>query len=47
MPYEVVRVGNKFAVKTKTTGKLHGLTSLPNARSQLRILELVKKKSGK
>jgi hypothetical protein len=47
MPYDVVKVGKKFAVKTKATGKLHGLTTLPKAESQKRILEMVMKKSKK
>lgn len=47
MPYEVIKVGNKYAVKTKETGKLHGFTSLPKAKSQLRLLEMIMKKSGK
>ena len=47
MPYEVIKVGKKFAVKTKATGKLHGLTTLPKAESQKRLLEMIMKKSGK
>jgi hypothetical protein len=47
MPYEVVKVGKKFAVKTKATGKLHGLTSLPKAESQKRLLEMIMMKSKK
>lgn len=47
MPYEVIKVGKKFAVKTKETGKLHGLTSLPKAKSQMRLLEMIMKKGGR
>jgi len=47
MPYEVIKVGNKYAVKTKETGKLHGFTSLPKAKSQMRLLEMIMKKGGK
>jgi hypothetical protein len=48
MPYEVIRLGNRFAVKTKATGKLHGFSSsLPKAQGQLRVLEAAVKKGGK
>lgn len=47
MPYEVIKVGKKFAVKTKETGKLHGLTSLPKAESQKRLLEMIMMKGKK
>ena len=47
MPYEVIKVGNKFAVKTKETGKLHGFTSLPKAESQKRLLEMIMMKGKK
>ena len=43
MPYEVIKVGSKFAVKSKQTGKLHGFTSLPKAKSQMRLLEMMMK----
>ena len=43
MPYDIIKVGNKFAVKTKETGKLHGFTSLPKAKSQMRLLEMMMK----
>ena len=46
MPYEIVKVGSKYAVKSKPTGKLHGLTSLPKAESQKRLLEMIMKKKG-
>jgi len=46
MPYEVIKVGNKFAVKSKQTGKLHGFTSLPKAKSQMRLLEMIMMKKG-
>ena len=47
MPYDIIKVGNKYAVKTKATGKLHGFTSLPKAESQKRLLEMIMKKGGK
>lgn len=47
MPFEVIKVGSKYAVKTKATGKLHGFTSLPKAESQKRLLEMIMKKGGK
>jgi len=47
MPYEVVKIGNKFAVKSKQTGKLHGFTSLPKAKSQMRLLEMLMMKGKK
>jgi hypothetical protein len=47
MPYEIIKVGSKYAVKNKQSGKLHGLTSLPKVKSQLRLLEMIMKKSGK
>jgi hypothetical protein len=47
MPYEVIKVGSKYAVKNKQSGKLHGITSLPKAKSQMRLLEMIMKKGGK
>ena len=29
MPYKLVQLGKKFAVKTIATGKTHGLTRVP------------------
>jgi hypothetical protein len=42
MPYQLVKVGSKFAVKTTSglhKGNLHGLTTKPKAQAQMRILE--------
>jgi hypothetical protein len=50
MPYEVVHIGNKFAVKTMSgpnKGKLHGFTTEKKAHSQQRLLEMVMKKKEK
>lgn len=44
MPYDLVRVGGKFAVKTTAgpnKGKLHGLTTKPKAEAQKRLLEMI------
>jgi hypothetical protein len=44
MPYEVVHLGNKFAVKTTAgpnKGKLHGLTTKSKAEAQMRLLYLL------
>jgi lipocalin len=51
MPYEVVKIGKNYAVKT-TAGpnknKLHGLTTKPKAEAQMRLLTmLMSKKMGK
>jgi hypothetical protein len=47
MPFEVIKVGSKYAVKSKKSGKLHGFTSLPKAESQKRLLEMIMKKNEK
>ena len=47
MPYDIIKVGKKYAVKTKATGKLHGFTSLPKAESQKRLLEMIMMKGKK
>lgn len=39
MPYELVKKGGKFAVKSKTTGKTHGYTTKPKAEAQKRLLD--------
>lgn len=48
MPYDLVKMGGKFAVKTTTgpnKGKLHGLTTKPKAEAQMRLLNyLITKK---
>jgi hypothetical protein len=44
MPYEVVHIGNKFAVKTTAgpnKGKLHGFTTKPKAEAQQRLLSMM------
>jgi hypothetical protein len=46
MPYEVVHIGNKYAVKTTAgpnKGKLHGFTTKPKAEAQYRLLEMMMK----
>lgn len=44
MPYKLVQLGKKFAVKTIATGKTHGLTTKPKAQAQMRLLESLIKK---
>jgi hypothetical protein len=39
MPYAIVRVNDHYAVKSITTGKLHGLTTLAKAKAQKRVLD--------
>jgi hypothetical protein len=44
MPYEVVHIGKKFAVKTTSgpnKGKLHGFTTEKKAHSQERLLSMM------
>lgn len=44
MPYEIVKVGGKFAVKTTegpNKGHLHGKTTKPKAEAQKRLLEML------
>ena len=47
MPYQVIKMNNKYAVETKGTGKLHGLTSYKKAQAQKRLLDMIMKKGGK
>jgi hypothetical protein len=50
MPYEVIRVGKKFAVKTTAgpnKGKLHGLTTKLKAEAQHRLLEMMRSKTDR
>jgi hypothetical protein len=50
MPYKVVHIGNKFAVKTTAgpnKGKLHGFTTKPKAEAQHRLLEMMMRKEMK
>jgi len=48
MPYDLVKIGSKFAVKTTAgpnKGKLHGMTTKPKAEAQKRLLNyLITKK---
>jgi len=48
MPYDLVKIGSKFAVKTTAgpnKGKLHGITTKPKAEAQMRLLNyLITKK---
>ena len=44
MPYQLVKVGDKFAVKTTAgphKGRLHGLTTKPKAQAQMRLLDMI------
>jgi membrane-associated PAP2 superfamily phosphatase len=44
MPYDLVKIGGKFAVKSTAgpnKGKLHGLTTKPKAEAQKRLLEMI------
>ena len=45
MPYALVKrpTSNQYAVKTMTTGRLHGWTSKLKAEAQMRILNALKK----
>ena len=50
MPYKLVEIGKKFAVKTTSgpnKGRLHGLTTKPKAQAQMRLLESLIKRGGK
>lgn len=44
MPYDIVKMGSKYAVKTMAgpnKGRLHGLTTKPKAEAQKRLLEMI------
>lgn len=43
MPYKIVEKDGKFAVKTITTGRLHGWTTKLRAEAQKRLLEKLTK----
>ena len=45
MPYQLVKrpTSGQYAVKTMTTGRLHGWTTKSKAEAQLRILNALKK----
>jgi len=48
MPYEIIKVGGKFAVKTTagpSKGKLHGMTTKPKAEAQKRLLDMIMMRS--
>jgi hypothetical protein len=50
MPYELVKMGSKYAVKTTAgpnKGKTHGVTTKPKAQAQMRLLEMLMMKKGK
>ena len=50
MPYDLVKIGSKFAVKSTAgpnKGKLHGFTTKPKAEAQKRLLEMIMMKKGK
>jgi hypothetical protein len=50
MPYSLIKVGSKFAVKTTSganEGKLHGLTTKPKAEAQKRLLEMIMMRAKK
>jgi len=47
MPYEIVKKGSKYEVKTTAgpnKGHTHGLTTKPKAEAQMRLLEYLVKK---
>lgn len=44
MPYDIVKMGSKYAVKTTSgpnKGKTHGLTTKPKAEAQMRLLNMI------
>lgn len=44
MPYDIVKMGSKYAVKTiagPNKGKLHGMTTKPKAEAQKRLLDMI------
>ena len=44
MPYDLIKIGSKYAVKTTAgpnKGKLHGMTTKPKAEAQKRLLEMI------
>jgi len=48
MPYDVVKIGGKFAVKNTagpSKGKLHGMTTKPKAEAQKRLLDMIMMRS--
>jgi len=50
MPYDLVKMGSKYAVKTTAgpnKGKTHGLTTKPKAQAQMRLLNMLMMKKGK
>ena len=50
MPYKLVEIGKKFAVKTiagPNKGHLHGLTTKTKAQAQMRLLDSLIKRGGK
>jgi len=51
MPYDLVKMGSKYAVKTTAgpnKGKTHGMTTKPKAQAQMRLLTgLITKKERK
>lgn len=47
MPYQVIKMNNKYAVENTRSGKLHGYTTKPKAEAQKRILDLITKKEKK
>ena len=47
MPYILKKIGSKYAVETKETGKTHGLTTKPKAEAQMRLLQMLMRKGMK
>jgi len=44
MPYDIVKMGSKYAVKTTAgpnKGKTHGMTTKPKAEAQMRLLNMI------
>ena len=44
MPYQIKKVGDKYQVVNKNTGKGHGLTTKAKATRQMRLLYSVENK---
>jgi hypothetical protein len=50
MPYEIIKKGSKYEVKTTAglhKGRLHGLTTKTKAAAQMRLLKSIVKKGGR
>lgn len=49
MPYKLLKSGNGYFVVSKDTGKRHSNNPIPkaNAEAQMRLLELIYKRTGR